>query len=133
MSGQIFGGNWTQDQLRRLEKYLLAYRAIFTGNASARFYRTWYVDAFAGTGVRANQEQAKQEPNLFQDVYDDPESAAYLDGSARIALGLPNPFDRYLFIEKSKEKSKNYDGRLSRTFHLISAVASSGRAMLTGH
>lgn len=116
MGEQIFGGDWTQDKLKRLEKYLLAYRAIFTGNPAACFYRTWYVDAFAGTGVLAQQEQSKQELNLFRDVYEDEESAQYLDGSARIALGLPNPFDRYLFIEKSKDKSTKLRASIKQDF-----------------
>ena len=116
MSEQIFGGNWTQDKLRRLEKYLLAYRAIFVRNVGARFYTTWYVDAFAGTGVRTQQEHAKQEPNLFEDVYEDPESAGYLDGSARIALGLPSPFDRYLFVEKSRDKSTKLRASVEQDF-----------------
>lgn len=119
MSEQSFGGNWTQDKLRRLEKYLLAYRAIFTRNVKARFFTTWYVDAFAGTGVRASPEHSRQELNLFGDVYEDPDSAGYLDGSARIALGLPSPFDRYLFVEKAKDKSTKLRESIEQDFPLL--------------
>src|SRR5207253_253310 len=34
----------------------------------------------------------------------DIEVSQYLEGSAKIALGLSKPFDRYLFIEKSKAR-----------------------------
>jgi three-Cys-motif partner protein len=91
-----FGGPWTERKLKCLGDYLCAYRTIFTGNAKARYFRTWYVDAFAGTGSRT----AADLPLL--DIDDDVEAKAYQDGSARIALGLPSPFDRYLFIEKSR-------------------------------
>jgi three-Cys-motif partner protein len=39
---------------------------------------------------------------LFQDVYEDADTEKYRKGSAQIALGLANPFDHYLFVEKSK-------------------------------
>ena len=32
-----------------LNSYLSAYRTIFTSNEKARYFRTWYVDAFAET------------------------------------------------------------------------------------
>jgi three-Cys-motif partner protein len=91
-----FGGPWTERKLKCLRDYLCAYRTIFTGNEKARYFRTWYVDAFAGTGSRS----AADLPLL--DIDDDAEARAYQDGSARIALGLPSPFDQYLFIEKSR-------------------------------
>ncbi|MGH6935589.1 MAG: hypothetical protein ACRED2_05285, partial [Methylocella sp.] len=67
MIEHAFGGAWTQRKLQCLRKYLEAYRAIFTANKRARYFRTWYVDAFAGTGARAT---ATDEP-LLRDVYED--------------------------------------------------------------
>ena len=99
MVEHIFGGSWTEIKLARLAKYLTAYRTIFTGNEKARHFKTWYVDAFAGTGSRSDPD-APTELQLFEDVYD--ETTGYRDGSAKIALGLPKPFDYYLFIERSK-------------------------------
>lgn len=95
-----FGGPWTERKLKCLRDYLTAYRTIFTGNEKARFFRTWYVDAFAGTGSRTT---AVDLPLL--DVDDDAEAKAYQDGSARIALGLPKPFHQYLFVEKSRRRA----------------------------
>jgi three-Cys-motif partner protein len=94
-----FGGPWTERKLKCLRDYLTAYRTIFTGNAKARYFRTWYVDAFAGTGSWTTADL----PLL--DIDDDAEAKEYQDGSARIALGLPSPFDQYLFVEKSRKRA----------------------------
>ncbi len=96
-----FGGPWTERKLKCLRHYLSAYRTIFTGNERARYFRTWYVDAFAGTGSRTTS--ADDLPLL--DIDDDAEAKEYQDGSARIALGLPSPFDQYLFVEKSRRRA----------------------------
>jgi three-Cys-motif partner protein len=101
MAEHTFGGSWTEIKLAHLHKYLKAYRQIFTQHENARYFKTWYVDAFAGTGSRL-APAAATELALFQDVYDDEDTTGYLDGSAKIALGLPEPFDNYFFIEKSK-------------------------------
>jgi three-Cys-motif partner protein len=95
-----FGGPWTERKLKCLRDYLSAYRAIFTGNPRARYFRTWYVDAFAGTGSRSTVPG--DTPLL--DIYDDTETQQYQEGSAKIAIGLPSPFDNYLFIEKSRRR-----------------------------
>jgi three-Cys-motif partner protein len=100
MTEHSFGGPWTERKLKCLRDYLTAYRTIFTGNEKARYFRTWYVDAFAGTGSRT----AADLPLL--DTDEDPEAKEYLKGSARIALGLPSPFDQYLFVEKSRNRAR---------------------------
>ena len=101
MAEHKFGGDWTEIKLSRLREYLIQYRRIFTKNPRARYFKTWYVDAFAGTGSRATSG-TPTEQGVFEDVYDDTETTQYRDGSAKIALALPEPFDHYLFIEKSK-------------------------------
>lgn len=100
-----FGGDWTEDKLRRLREYLVKYRKIFAVNQKARFYRTWYVDAFAGTGSRSAQTPAAP---LFDygDGYLEDDAQKFLDGSAKIALSLHSPFDRYLFIEQQKKRAE---------------------------
>jgi three-Cys-motif partner protein len=98
-----FGGDWTEKKLSCLKGYLNAYRKIFTANERARYFKTWYVDAFAGTGSRATSSTSLPTGQaVFEDVYEDKETREYRDGSAKIALALPEPFDNYLFIEKSK-------------------------------
>jgi three-Cys-motif partner protein len=49
-----FGGNWTQEKLDIVKNYLKEYTKIFEGNENARYFRRWYVDAFAGTGNRVD-------------------------------------------------------------------------------
>lgn len=100
MPEHSFGGGWTEVKLGGLRQYLLAYQKIFHANTRARFFSTWYVDAFAGTGSRFSAA----EPDLFNDVYEDQDAVRYHEGSAKIALGLPQPFHRYLFIEKSRRR-----------------------------
>src|SRR5262245_38846290 len=102
MTEHVFGGDWTEVKLGRLAKYLMAYRAIFDKNVRARFFKTWYVDAFAGTGFRSEPDVPSESAGLFRDVYEDDDTKRYRDGSAQIALGLSTPFDNYLFIDKSK-------------------------------
>jgi len=104
MTKHVFGGDWTDDKLNLLAKYLMAYRTIFSKNPRARYFKTWYVDAFAGTGSRSTPDAALKPASLFQDVYDDAETKLYRDGSAQIALRLSSPFDRYFFIEKTKSR-----------------------------
>jgi three-Cys-motif partner protein len=98
MVDHAFGGEWTEMKLGRLKEYLTQYRRIFEKNEKARYFRTWYVDAFAGTGSRVVEPQTTRPP----DPDDDVDKVRYRDGSAKIALDLESPFDRYLFIEKSK-------------------------------
>jgi len=60
MHKKSFGGDWTEEKLKRLSAYLRQYRRIFTKNPKAQFFQTIYVDAFASTGYRlSNSEGAK--------------------------------------------------------------------------
>ena len=115
MTEHKFGGDWTEVKLDCLRKYLAAYRQIFVKNPKAQFFKTWYVDAFAGTGSRA-QPSAVPETPLFQDAYADGEPAAFRDGSARIALGLTAPFDNYLFIEHRKKRVEQLQATVAQDF-----------------
>lgn len=98
-SQQEFGGSWTQQKLELLQKYLSAYTKIFNRNERARFFRTTYVDAFAGTGY---MQIAQREPGLFRENLDELES--YQKGSVIRALEVQPGFDEYLFIEKSPSR-----------------------------
>ena len=95
MSGHTFGGSWTEDKLGRVRKYLAAYTKIFRRNPKAQFFKTTYVDAFAGTGYRSDPHLTEDHPHLFED----PDAQEFLKGSARIALEVEPSFDRYLFID----------------------------------
>lgn len=83
-------------KLKALRAYLVAYQQIFTRNPKAQFFKTIYVDAFAGTGERdAGEVDAQQ--GLF--AYDE-DTRTYQEGSVKIALSLPEKFHRYIFLDK---------------------------------
>jgi len=119
MIEHVFGGDWTEDKLRRLREYLIAYRNIFTSNPKASYFKTWYVDAFAGTGSRTSPSDAKALADQSEGLYDDRETSSFLDGSAKIALGIPSPFNRYLFIEGSKKKAKALRSTIASEFQQL--------------
>lgn len=99
-----FGGNWTQEKLGRLQKYLRAYMTIFSANQWARRHTTYYVDAFAGTGSRASPDNTSASTlSLFADQEDVKEVKRFYEGSAQIALELDSPFERYIFIENKPQ------------------------------
>lgn len=95
-----FGGSWTEEKLSKLGHYLRAYTTIFKANPRAQYFTTYYVDAFAGTGVRQRDaSESTSSMSLFQDdeLID---VTNFYDGSARRALDTEPSFDRYLFIER---------------------------------
>ena len=81
-------------------------------NPKAQYFKTLYIDAFAGTGSRkdplpaedSNQHKLFYESDLNVEVPDD-----YRSGSARIALELPSPFDEYIFVEKNPAHASDLD------------------------
>jgi three-Cys-motif partner protein len=113
MGKHEFGGGWTTDKLERVRKYLCAYTKIFKRNPGARYFRTTYVDAFAGTGHRADATRHSEEAALF-DGEPDADAEAYKKGSARIALEVEPSFDHYLFIERSPDRVRDLDGLAAR-------------------
>lgn len=96
MTKQEFGGDWTQQKLRILDEYLTAYCNIFRANTRARFFKTIYVDAFAGTGVIKQRAESEDEA-----------PAKLLAGSA--ARAIQHPFHKYLFIEKSADRVRDLE------------------------
>ena len=58
---QQFGGEWTEEKLERLRKYLKAYTTIFKTNLKALHLRTTYVDAFAGSGSRTEEQPQSED------------------------------------------------------------------------
>jgi three-Cys-motif partner protein len=107
MAKHVFGGDWTSDKLERVRKYLCAYTTIFKKNPRASYFTTIYVDAFAGTGQRVESagRRGKATAGGLEDE-DDSDAEALQKGSARIALEVDPPFDRFLFIERSAKRVK---------------------------
>jgi three-Cys-motif partner protein len=92
-------GPWAKEKLEALAQYLNYYTTVLKNQP----WRTLYVDAFAGGGmavVRRPQREIAAQESLI-DYPADPEQQEFIDGSPRIALALPHPFDTYVFIDAS--------------------------------
>jgi three-Cys-motif partner protein len=95
-----FGGDWTEKKLDVLAKYLVSYTTALKDQP----FRKAYIDAFAGTGYRTlRYDESKSENLLFPDLAETAPQAL-LDGSARLALKAQPRFDKYIFIERSRER-----------------------------
>lgn len=101
---QLFGGGWTDEKLAILKEYLHRYNTALKNKPFTRIY----VDAFAGTGYRMQRRQDFRLPKLFDEV-DDAESQAMLKGSAKLALEVEPPFDRFVFVESEAGKVKELE------------------------
>jgi three-Cys-motif partner protein len=93
----LFGGDWTDDKLERVRKYLVAYATIM----NKQRFRFAYIDAFAGTGYRTPEKEKESPQRPILEVFDT-ESQEFLDGSARIALQVKPRFNKYIFIERNR-------------------------------
>lgn len=85
--GQRFGGDWTEQKLECVSKYLHSYTQIMKD----RDFHFAYIDAFAGTGYRELKHS------------EDIEIPSFLAGSARKALEINPPFKEYVFIEENED------------------------------
>jgi three-Cys-motif partner protein len=99
---EMFGGDWTQQKLQILSKYLRAYRRIFDRNTRARYFQVSYVDALAGTGVIPRPEIGAAFAELIPALSEAEEG--FRKGSVLRALEVDPPFHKYVFIEKSRAK-----------------------------
>lgn len=110
-----FGGQWTEQKLEALKRYLEAYRLIFKQNEKAQYFKTIYIDAFAGTGERRITDTDAEATSLFSSD-ELPELENYQKGSARIALELSSPFDEYVFIDKKREHASHLETTIKRDY-----------------
>lgn len=110
-----FGGQWTEQKLDALKRYLNAYRLIFEQNEKAQYFKTIYIDAFAGTGERRATSTDTDVSALFSSD-ELPELEDYHKGSARIALELSSPFDEYIFIDKKREYASHLEETIGREY-----------------
>jgi three-Cys-motif partner protein len=105
-------GSWAREKLECLRKYLSFYTTALKNQTWCR--GTIYVDAFAGPGrspVRSTGQQRIAEPSLWE-VESDPATTEFLNGSPRVALDIPIPFTKYVFVERNA-------GRLRQLHTLI--------------
>lgn len=95
MSQHRFGGPWTVEKLEALRAYLTSYAQALKNQPFQRLY----IDAFAGTGDRTSKR--REVSRLFEV----PELDDMTKGSARVALEIDPPFNRYIFIEKRTSRA----------------------------
>lgn len=94
--GHRFGGNWTEQKLECVRKYLHAYTTIMSNYP----FQFAYIDAFAGTGYREMENDEDPSELMFPDLVS-PEVMSFRHGSARNALEVEPRFMKYVFIEKN--------------------------------
>jgi three-Cys-motif partner protein len=109
MAQDKFGAEHTERKLRILQRYLDSY----TTALKKQPFNTIYFDAFAGTGVIPQDEQKA-------DLLNAQNLEVFIQGSAKRALSIKNPFDQYIFVEKSSEKIRELRG-LTREFPMLAA------------
>ncbi len=97
-----FGGSWTEQKLNILEKYFQAYLTIMKSNKRAQYFRTIYLDGFAGSGTRYTHAQQPNNQIPLVD-FQEQEIAAFYKGSVHRALNLEKSFDQYIFVEKNHD------------------------------
>lgn len=104
MMEHTFGGDWTTRKLEAIRQYLTAYATIM----SKRRFAFAYVDAFAGTGYATRKKKALAGDALEGLAID--ETRGVIEGSARLALQIGPPFDRYILIEKRATRCRELEG-----------------------
>jgi three-Cys-motif partner protein len=90
-----FGGPWTQRKLGVVREYL----KLYANALKNQLFQRIYIDAFAGTGDRAEKRRATLP------LLDLPEFDAVAKGSARLALEVEPPFHRYILIERATRRA----------------------------
>ena len=111
-----FGGDWTASKLQVVGEYLKAYTTALKGAS----FKTAYIDAFAGTGYRTLTETDGVQ-QLFEPLAEEAPQEL-LDGSARIALKTEPRFDRYIFVERHRERARELTGLRSEFAHLANDI-----------
>lgn len=91
-----FGGAWTEIKLDAVEEYL----RLYTRALHKQPFELWYVDAFAGSGSRT---VARESGGLLEGRPIEVTTET-LSGSARRALEVEPPFNRYLFVEQNARR-----------------------------
>ena len=94
MAQKAFAGNHTQRKLDALRKYLVAFQNVMKYQPM----HTIYFDGFAGTGEIPIA--VGKGPTLL----DAEPISPFVTGSAKLALSLDRPFDRYIFVESMSAK-----------------------------
>jgi three-Cys-motif partner protein len=93
-------GPWAKEKLEALGRYLDFYTKVLKNQP----WQTIYVDAYAGGGRALLRAPAREAAPLLQDQ-PDAELVQLISGSPRVALEVPNPFNRYVLIEPDPSRA----------------------------
>ena len=103
-SQDIFGSEQsTGRKLGIITEYLTMYQKAMK---SRGYFKTYYVDAFAGTGEIQLSDKIRDDAYWFGEIAETAadDASHFIQGSTEIALSVELPFDGYLFVEKDKKK-----------------------------
>lgn len=129
-------GPWAREKLDALARYLDFYTKVLKNQP----WRTIYLDAYAGGGravVRTEERAIPGGPGLFgEELPADAEAGELIDGSPRVALGIANPFDRYVFADPAPARAAELDVLKeefagSCTINVLQATVAEGIAWVT--
>lgn len=111
MTQDRFGAEHTERKLGILERYMSSYTTALKNQP----FETVYFDAFAGTGTIPQAEQSA-------DLLSPDDLEMFIQGSARRALSISTPFDKYIFVEQSGAKLEELRGLAAEFPHLASRM-----------
>ena len=123
-------------KLDALARYLEFYTKVLKNQP----WRTIYLDAFAGGGravIRSGERAALGNAELFKgEIPIDADVRELIDGSPRVALGIPNPFDRYVFADPDPSRAAELEALkdefgAERTILVFQKTASEGISWVT--
>ena len=116
MPQRPFANSGTATKLDTVFNYANFYSTVLRDKPSASSpFRLTYLDVFAGTG----EIPFADDMPLLTDVVD---AANFIDGSARRALQVQNPFSRYVFSDMKQKHTRELEG-LKRDFaHLADRI-----------
>ncbi len=129
-------GPWVKEKLDALARYLDFYTTVLKNQP----WRTIYLDAYAGGGravVRAEERATHGGPDLFgQEPPIDTGAQELIDGSPRVALRIPNAFNRYIFVDPDPNRAVELEALKAefagaRTINVLQATAAEGIAWVT--
>lgn len=103
---QNFGGDWTEQKLSILSRYMRAYTTIMRAQVfrNGEGFIFSYIDAFAGTGYRQTKRVDDHSEGWLFPEYE-VEAQEYMKGSAAIALDCEPAFHDYVFVEKDPQRA----------------------------
>jgi three-Cys-motif partner protein len=126
-----FGGGWTDEKLQYLKAYLEAYVKVMKNQP---YFRTFYVDAFAGTGYNTAKAKKVSIASNLLNMFEDDSSMSnlselveadtqnFLKGSATIALEVTPNFDKYIFVEKDQARFTELQQLKTQYSHLQASI-----------